>query len=506
MIYSKIKEVIRKLENSKVPFFYFILTFLFAVTLRNYLEGLLRFDSLMFLLLHYTLSYIAVVSMLIILFHLATKERIEKISRVILPCFIILISAPILDFIFSLGRDFTIGYMLPGRSDNLLLRFFTFFGAIETLGVTPGMRVEFALVLIGSFIYFFIKKGSIIRSLIFSFLTYSMIFLFCAMPYVMKAFLNIFGLKYSNTSHPLPINFYLLLIFIFGVWLFYLYNKRYFIEILKDIRPFRVLYLLLMFVLGVVLARVILPTTLQLTEATLFHYPFIVIAILFACLFSITTNNIADYDTDKVSNKERPLVSGTIPLNHYKSISWIFFLLAIVYSLAVDFRTLFLILIFIANFFLYSMPPLRLKRIPFFSKLFISLNFFVLLFLGYSFVSGTQKIPVAIILFFLVAFTAVINFIDIKDYEGDKQAGIKTLPTMLGLKKSKLIIGLFFLVAYIIPPLLFDILKNISVLVSFIIFGLAEFFLINRKDYNERPVFIVYLTSIIFLIIYLALL
>ena len=507
MIYKGIKEIIEKLENSKAPFLYFILTFFFAVLLRNFLEISPNFDALKRIMPHYTLSYIASALILIILFHLATKEKIEKISRVILPCYLILISVPILDFIFSLGKGFTVGYMYPGRGgyDNMLLRFFTFFGPIETHGITIGMRIEIALALIGCFIYFFIKKRSVIRSLIFSFFTYSLIFLFCSMPYVMRALLNISGLEYDY-SDPLAINFYLLLIFIFSVWLFYLYNKTYFIAFFKDIRPFRILHFQLMFVLGVVLAKVTLPIMLQLTEETLFHYPFIMIAILFAALFTITTNNIVDYDIDKESNKERPLVSGTIPITHYKSISWIFLLLAVVYSSAVDFRTLFLILVVIGNYFLYSMPPLRLKRIPFFSKLLISINSFVFFFLGYGFASGTPEIPVAIIVFFLVAFTAAINFIDIKDYEGDKKAGIKTLPTMLGLKKSKLIIGLFFLIAYIIPAFIFNILRNIPFLTSSIIFGLTEFSLINRKNYNEKPVFIVYLSSIILLIVYLILL
>ena len=129
------------------------------------------------------------------------------------------------------------------------------------------------------------------------------------------------------------------------------------------------------------------------------------------------------------------------------------------------------------------------------------MNSLLLVILGYYYVTGTTEIPLEVFLFFLVGFTAFINFIDIKDYEGDKKAGIKTIPTLLGLKRSKLLIGLFFLLGYISMSIFLNDLLYSSFM---IIFGVVEFFLINRENYDERPVFLIYLLSLIIFIIYIA--
>jgi 4-hydroxybenzoate polyprenyltransferase len=161
----------------------------------------------------------------------------------------------------------------------------------------------------------------------------------------------------------------------------------------------------------------------------------------------------------------------------------------------VHFRAFFFILLFCGNYFLYSMPPLRLKRIPFFSKLFISLNSLILVLLGYATVCGSfTGFPKLLIAYFLVLFTAAINFIDIKDFEGDRENGIGTLPVLLGLKRAKVVIGMFVMVTYLALILIF---KKPYVLVPLGILGSLQFALINRKQYSENLVFAVYLLSLI---------
>lgn len=370
------------------------------------------------------------------------------------------------------------------------MRFFTFFGPLDAYGITPGMRIEIGLVIIASFIYFQLKSQSVLRSLFFSFLTYALIFTYCAMPFVVSFIIP--GIEEAEIL-PILTYFFLLLIFILGYWLFYLHQKGYFIEILKDLRPLRLVHFELMFVLGVILAG-------GINFKGLFGLLSIMIAILFAWLFSVMTNNQEDVEIDKVANASRPSVTMKIPAEDYKKLSWIFLSLAILYSLA-NFQSLFLVILFIGLYFIYSMPPIRLKRLPFFSKLAISFSSLVLVILGYNFVTDGINIPGKVIVFFLICFTAVINFIDIKDYEGDAKAGIKTLPVLLGLKKAKLLIGLFFLISYLLVPVIW---RDMVLLLPAILLGILEFFLLNRKNYDERLVFIVYLVSLTMLIVYIA--
>jgi len=120
--------------------------------------------------------------------------------------------------------------------------------------------------------------------------------------------------------------------------------------------------------------------------------------------------------------------------------------------------------------------------------------------MGYNLITGSMNIPGVIAVFFLVFFTAAINFIDIKDYEGDKKAGIKTIPVVFGLRNSKIIIGLFFLMSY---PALYIVFRENCLMPVLIVFGLAQFFLINKKNYNEKQILTVYLFSLVFLVFYL---
>ena len=502
-ILNKAEAVLTRLEEYSVHFNYFLLTFFFATTLRNFLEmyfnGEIRNSDILVDLFHYDVSYVCLALAIIVLFYFATKEKITKIARVVLPCFLILLLAPIIDLFSVSWRNFNIAYMFPGEHQNIIMRFFTFFGPLDKSGVTLGMRIEIALVISASFVYFRIKKQSIIRAVVFSFLMYCMLFTYCAIPFVFKAFMDLLRIRHTFSLESMT-HFYLLLMFILGAWTFYLYNKKYFVGIMKDIRLLRLLHFELMFVFGIVLSEIVFKKPILLDQQALFSWILTMIAVCFAWLFSVATNNIADYDIDKISNQNRPTVSGAIDDGHYRKLALIFIVGAVVYSVSVDFIHLFLILVFIGNYFLYSMPPIRFKRVPFFSKLVISINSLILIILGQFSHSGNFGIHAHIIVFFLVCITAAMNFIDIKDYKGDKAAGIRTLPTIFGLEKSKKIIGAFFIVSYFAACFVF---KCANLLVPFLGMATIQFFFITKKDYDERPVLVMYLLSVAVLIIYL---
>lgn len=500
---QKFKNTIEWLETADIPFVYFLLTFLFAATLRNFFEtyfnGEIRSETLALDLLHYYASYACLAAALIIVFYHMTKESVVKIARIVLPFFLILIVPPILSLAVPSWRNYSIGYMFPDQHSNLLVRFFTFFGPSDLSGITPGMRVEIAIVVTASFFYALAKGQTALKSILFGFLIYSTIFVYCAVPFLFDAFMGILGLKHSLLL-PAMTNFYFLLMLLFGAWLSYLCRKTYFLEILKDCRPLRFLHFVLMFFFGIVLSEITYGKPTQLTEDTFFHLIFIPAAIFFAWIYSVMTNNLADGDIDTVSNTKRPTVTMAIPLKRYRQLSWIFLALALAYSAIVNFNTFFLIVLFIGNYFLYSAPPVRFKRVPFVSKLVISLNSLIIILLGHLFQSNDFELPLSVVVFFLVCMTAVINFIDIKDYEGDKKAGIRTLPALLGLETSKKWIGLFFVIAYASAPFALHLPRFFLLMLGI---GIIQYVLINRKKYSETPVFALYLASILALIILL---
>ncbi len=485
-----LKRAVESLENSGAPFLYSVLAFFFAVTLRNFLEMFsTRAEFLAPRLVHYYLSYVALALGLILLFHLVTRESVKKTARVVLPAFFITSLAPVLDLLISRGSGYQISYLLPGVHENLLLRFFTFFGDFQGMGATPGMRIEIALVLVMSFFYFWIKMSRPLKSLFSAVLVYAAIFLYGISPFFVRGLLELLGLAYVP-SDLLMADFFLVTSFFLVTILFYLANREYFRELLRDSRLLRIAHYEIMFFLGIALGP-----GLAVTAENVFHLFFIPVSIAFALLFSVVTNNIADHEIDMVSNRGRPHVKKTIKDRHYLRLGWAFLVLALVFAGFSGPQTLFFIVLFTGNYFLYSMPPLRLKRVTFFSKIFISLNSLVLVILGFVFAGGSPgSFPPVIALIILTAFTAATNFIDIKDYRGDKRAGIKTLPVVLGLEKAKLLTGFFFVAAYLSVIL---ITGNFFVVLLFLGLSLAQFWLVNRKNYDERPVFLLYLFTLL---------
>lgn len=499
---STFKKTISSLENSKVPFIYFILTVLFAATLRTFLEIFSDhtiISSQQFI--HYVLFYVILVLSIILLFHLITKTAVLKVAKVVFPSVIIVIIPPLFDLVISLGKGFDIGYFMPGVHTNLLLKFFTFFGEFSSIGPTPGIKIEIAIVLFVSFIYLYLKTSKLMKSLFGTVLLYTVIFLYFMAPFILRAFFLFIGIMHDY-SNSLMISAFLSLVFIIGTILAYFTNKEYFKIIFKDIRPFRLLHFEFMFVLGVILG--LKQTGFNLDIQNSIGYIFIPISIVFAWLYSVMSNNIEDYNIDKISNKQRPLINSRINFEFYTKLAWFFLIIALVYAFAVNFKTFFIILLFIGNYFLYSMQPLRLKRVLIMSKLLIAINSLILVIAGFLLITNThiRDFSILLISFFLIGFTLVINFIDIKDYKGDKKEGILTLPVLLGLKKSKLLIGIFFILMYLSA---YFIIEQSFIIIPLFIFGIIQFYLVNKKNYNEKYIFLVYLFSLILLFIHLIL-
>jgi len=273
-----------------------------------------------------------------------------------------------------------------------------------------------------------------------------------------------------------------------------MHNKT-FRALLSDMRWLRISHYILMLFLGGAIA--LSHTTQSVTTPTK-QFILTSISIIFACLFSIITNNISDIRIDKISNPSRPLIKNTISIQSYRMIAIIALFLSIVLAFFVNYQAGITIILFISIYYLYSMPPVRFKRIPIFSKLAISINSLLFIFLGYLLVAGsTDGFPLLLLLLFLIGFTFAANFIDIKDYKGDAIEGIKTLPVLLGPKKSALLISIFVFATYLS---FYFFIKNIYFLLMLIIGGCLQLYFINKKNYDERPIFLIYLTNLVIMI------
>ncbi len=276
-------------------------------------------------------------------------------------------------------------------------------------------------------------------------------------------------------------------------------NKHIFLEIIKDLRWLRLTHYFLMLILGVVIATKSSGITASFT--LIINLLLAMVSVMLAAVFCIVTNNMIDQEIDRVSNQLRPLITGSIPIKIYQAIGTAASLLALGFASAISLDALLIISTIMLTYSLYSLPPLRLKRIPVLSKLIISSNSLAVIALGYLLAQhNLQNFPLVLVPLFLIGFTLSINFIDMKDIKGDSTAGIVTLPVLLGHKKAALIIGVAFFLTYLS---FYFLVKNIVILPFLISIGVLQFFCINKKNYDERWVFLIYISSMISLVLWL---
>lgn len=258
--------------------------------------------------------------------------------------------------------------------------------------------------------------------------------------------------------------------------------------LLADSRFSRILHFLLMAFLG---------TSLQVDQSQELLDPVLLLRFaLFFCMlfyagqFAIVTNNLEDLETDKITNTERPLVKALIPQQAYLRIGIFCLLYSFLLASVAGLPDLLAIGGISLIYFLYSVPPMKLKRFVLFAKFLIGLNSLIAVLYGYVISGGTLlEFPLSWAFFILVPISLSANFVDLKDTEGDRIAGVKTLPVLLGERKAKRLIAGFTLLTYLYAAFLLN-----SLLISCLILLVCGFHiaLLFRTPYSEKPLFLLH--------------
>jgi 4-hydroxybenzoate polyprenyltransferase len=497
------EKMVRALESRDRPLLNAFVTFIAVTQLRTFAEvfstGVWAMTTVN--LAHFTLFYASLAACVIIVVALAGRGCVESTARVVLPGFIVLLLTPTIDLVLFWGQTAHITYFQPGMHDDLLRRFLTLGGTFHDSAVSPGMKLEIvaALAMLGG--YVFIKSHSLARALLAAAGVYAVAFLHGMLPYFTHWTL---GLGHPDSPGGPRAGVYaacwLLALIPEAIVLLLLAAPSRFWLFVKDSRPLRVLHFELMLLLGVVLGvRTIgRPPVYLLMPSMLLS----AVALFLAALFCIVINNVYDIEIDRVSNADRPLVRGAISQSAYTRLGWIFCGLALLYAMVAGPATVLAVCVCMGTYFLYSAPPFRLKRVPLLSKLVISINSFAVVVLGWGLTGGYwSSVPRWVAAFLLLGFTLAANFIDLKDYEGDRLQGIKTLPVLIGLQPARILIGAFFAGNYLAAALFLS--GNQKAILALAVLGVLQILLLTTGPYQEGPVFATYLVSILFIIAYL---
>ncbi len=266
--------------------------------------------------------------------------------------------------------------------------------------------------------------------------------------------------------------------------------------IFADLRPERLLHYDAMVLLGAMLHERTSSTAFSLADAlALFG---LLIALAYAAVFAIISNNIEDLAIDRISNRGRPLASGAIDADRYQRIGRGALLIALALAAIVGRSATLGVAAVSLVYFLYSCRPFRLKRVPIFAKLMIGANSAMLAVAGFVLCGGLWlDFPRPWLLYLVIAVGLAANFIDLKDTEGDAAAGIPTLPVLLGDQGARRAIAIATVFAYASAAWLLGAWSLLPLNFALLLWHLRE---LRREPFVEARVFRVYLLSQVALI------
>jgi len=216
-----------------------------------------------------------------------------------------------------------------------------------------------------------------------------------------------------------------------------------YVELMKPFsRSKSTLYYGLTSLMGSVLAS---PHSLQMAETLKAMF-----SSLLAAFAIYALNDVCDVEVDRINAPERPLPSGRVSVVEAEALVIALFTFALSLASTVNPLTLAFTAVFSVLGVAYSVPPLRLKD-GWFAEVCWGLGIAATVLCGAS--VAEVNLPVAIASAILALLTAGCGMIkDLKDMEGDRAKGIRTIPILIGEEKTvKLMTATFTAVFPLLP-------------------------------------------------------
>jgi 4-hydroxybenzoate polyprenyltransferase len=267
-------------------------------------------------------------------------------------------------------------------------------------------------------------------------------------------------------------------------------NLSFFRELWLDLRLGRIFHYFVLFLFGFVVHHSSIAQLEEVSSLTWIKLPLYFIALVYAAVFAIATNNKEDLEIDKITNVNRPLVKGTVNPRRYLRVAFLSLIVSLVVAACANVVLLLAIVGISVVYYVYSCKPFKIKRFVFLAKFLIGINSLISALCGFLISGGKlAEFPVFWTVFILAPVSLMANFIDLKDTDGDRLAGIKTLPVIWGEPIAKRLIALFTFSAYVYVFFYFNsLLIGVLLMVTVSI----HIYLILRQPYQEKPLFLLH--------------
>ncbi len=402
------------------------------------------------------------------------REKMRKTMNAAVFIMWIVIIAPLLDaLVFNTESSAYKSLRLDLPLGDFLMQFFTLG---HSVGEATGVILMFLVLISFASAYVFIKTKSKKKAISCFALFYLFGFFLGGEGYALFLPANYITL-YSGMRQ-------LIVSIVFSILIFYWINKNILITLLKGTKPLKNLYFVLLVAAGILIGGndYLWPFSLSDILVRLF-------IITFVWQFTLIINNVFDEKIDNIQKNRTPVTEGALSRRTYLELGVISALLAIIMSIILkNFMITALTIISLVSAVLYSVPPFRLRN-RLFSTSFIGIVSVTSFLIGYLGKGESPLIPynspiisIEIIYLLVVLFFAVTmgtNVKDLKDIEGDKESGVRTLFTVFGHEKGKDITSVLVLISFLLPILLFSGLVDI---VFFVTLALVIVFVFRRFE------------------------
>ncbi|MBD3349591.1 MAG: tetratricopeptide repeat protein [Candidatus Eisenbacteria bacterium] len=478
----RLRSYIERLENAPHHWGYAVLTFLGVVIARNLLEGALgpkgalgftyfASGSALMVLDHFLLFYVTLFLGFSLLLSLLARERIGRVMKVATPAWALVLIPPFLDYLISGGEGIRITYV--SELGDVVFRFFDPRASLEY--ISPGQRVEILAACLLGAAYVRVKTRNWARAVA----AFAGIYLVLAVAgFLPSAFAR---LSAAAGGHSVPprtaydLTFKagglvpdesrkLALLFLVSssalAFLAYLRHAPARARaMLRGLRPLRSAHYVGLALFGAALAgAVFLHAQVRVgSGGDILGIVGTLAAVFFAFQSSAAVNDLFDVRADRIAGNPRPLARKELDRRDVAGQAAVLGIAGLLFALNVKYSTFLALLLTYAVSLIYSMPPLRLKRVPVLSTLTLGYISFLTAVVGFSlfaeeraFALFPPRLGAVLVLSFGLGFAAK----DLKDVEGDRATGVVTLPVLFGTRKGRYIVAALVFASYAFVPAL----------------------------------------------------
>ena len=250
-----------------------------------------------------------------------------------------------------------------------------------------------------------------------------------------------------------------------------------FITLLKNTRPLQIIYHIGLLCVGMGIAIIYVGDTQIPSIAS---FVLVVLSVITAWISTVFFNDVADYAIDMISNPQRPLPQKIITKNHSLVLGWVFLFISLVLAIMLSWQIFITLALYHLLSWIYSMPPLRLKRFPLVATFVAALASLTIIFVGIAILvpnASPRLFPMPIALTLLIGYTLCLPLKDFRDIDGDKADDIKTIPVLFGIQKARAILAGNLFISFVLSAFLLDIRLLFPALVA----GIVSIVLLTKK-------------------------